>query len=83
MAATKKHTIPSGVLRYQEEYGCNRAEYITTIENEDIYSLSKVDDNGFPVPLGLPLFVLVKGDDCRVVDGEDGLELSRTLFADE
>lgn len=83
MVNSDKHKTPPAVLQYQKEYGCNHSEYIATLENEDVYSLSQIDDNGFPLPMGLPLFVLVKGNDCRVVSGEKALKLSDTLFVNE
>lgn len=83
MAKSGKHPIPAEVIRIQKEYGCNHSEYVATIENEDVYSLSRLDENGFPLPIGLPIFVLVKGDDCRVVDGNEGFELMDSLPEDE
>lgn len=73
------HKIPSEVIRYQNEYGFNRSEYVATVDNEKVFSLSRVDDNGFPVPMGLPLFVLVGGKGCRIVSGDEALKLSDTL----
>lgn len=83
MAVGGKHIIPSEVIQYQNEYGCNHSEYVATVENEKIYSLMQLDDNGFPIPMGLPLFVLVKENSCRIVSGEQALKLSDTLFVDE
>lgn len=83
MVNADKYIIPSRVVHFQKEYGCNHSEYVATVENGDVYSLSQIDNNGFPMPTGLPLFVLVKGNDCRVVSGENALELSDTLFVNE
>lgn len=83
MTRLDKHTIPSVVHRYQEKYGCNYCEYVANIENEDVYSISLVDNDGFALPTGLPIFILVKGDKGRVVSGEQALNLLDTLFVDE
>lgn len=83
MAKTGKHTIPAGVIHCQKECGCKYCEYVTTIEDEDIYLLSQTGDDEIPMPTGLPVFVLVKGDDCRVVSGHDALELLDILPEDE
>ena len=75
--------IPQKVLRIQKEYGCNTSEYVATTEKGDIYSLSKVDDSGMPVPIGLPLLVIMKDGESSVVSGVHGLELMGTLFGNE
>ena len=47
---TDKHTIPSEAVRYQKEYDCNHSEHVAAAEDEKVYSLLAVDDNGFPIP---------------------------------
>lgn len=79
----KKEQIPAEVTRYQNEYGFNTSELVTSNAQGDIYALSRVDSDGFVLPVGLPVFVIVKDGKARVKSGEAALKLSKTLFAEE
>lgn len=61
-----KNTIPPEVIRYQNEQGFNHSEYIATIGDEDVYSISLIDDDGFCIPTRLPTLILVSENGwCR------------------
>lgn len=79
----KKEQIPAEVTRYQKEYGFNTSELIASNAMGDIYALSCVDGNGFVLPTGLPVFVIMKDGRARVESGESALKLSKTLFTEE
>lgn len=73
------------ILAYAQRMGtaANHAELVAQTAAGDIYALSLEDDNGFPLPTGLPRFVISKGGNYKLVDGEAGLKLSRSLSLEE
>lgn len=75
--------IPAEVVRYQNENGCNTSELVASNAQGDIYALSRIESDGMPAPMGLPLFVIVKGGKAILVTGSDALKLTSTLFADK
>lgn len=78
-----KKCIPNEVARLQVECGCNRADFVATIDKGDVYELSLVDDKGMPSPIGLPLFVVCKQNNAFIVSGEKAFELADALFLDK
>lgn len=79
----KNNHIPAEVVRYQNENGCNTSELVASNAQGDIYALSRIDSDGMPVPIGLPLFVIVKNGKAILVTGSQALKLTSTLFADK
>lgn len=79
MAAEKQ------ILDFIKERGIavNHVEFIATIEGEDVYSGSLLDDDGFALPTGLPMIVLSKGDNLRLVKGDEALKLCDSLPDDK
>ncbi len=75
--------IPAEVVRYQNENGCNTSELVASNARGDIYALSCIDSDGMPVPIGLPLFVIVKNGKSILVAGSEAFKLSHTLFTDK
>ena len=75
--------IPAEVVRYQNENGCNTSELVASNAQGDIYALSCIDSDGMPLPIGLPLFVIVKNDKAILVTGSEAFKLSHTLFTDK
>lgn len=75
--------IPAEVVRYQNENGCNTSELVASNAQGDIYALSRIDGDGMPAPIGLPLFVIVKGGKAILIADAEALELTHTLFADK
>ncbi len=73
------------ILQYAQAQGTevNHAEKVATTSAGDIYALSFEDNEGFPMPTGLPRFVIAKGGKYKYVDGEDGLKLLRSLDLQE
>lgn len=56
-------------------YLANHVEKVATHNNEDVYALSLLDEYGNAIPTGLPVFVMVKYDKFRIVDGDNALSL--------
>jgi hypothetical protein len=75
--------IPAEVVRYQNENGCNTSELVASNAQGDIYALSRIDSDGMPEPIGLPLFVIVKNGKAILVTGSEAFKLSHTLFTDK
>ena len=75
--------IPAEVVRYQNENGCNTSELVASNAQGDIYALSCIDSDDMPVPIGLPLFVIVKNGKAILVTGSEAFKLSHTLFTDK
>ncbi len=73
------------ILDYANKMGtaANRAEKVATTTAGDVYALSLEDDNGFPLPTGLPRFVIDDAGKYELVDGEAGLKLLRSLGLEE
>jgi hypothetical protein len=69
------------VLAFAAKCGsaANAAENVGHIDTSDVYSVGTVDTDGFPLPTGLPRFVLVDGETFSFVDGEDALDLMSIL----
>ena len=81
--ANKNVNIPTEVTRYQNEYGFNTSELDASNAQGDFYALSQVDSDGFVVPTGLPVFVIMKNGRAQIVTDLQALKLSQTLFADK
>ena len=75
--------IPAEVVRYQNENGCNTSELVASNARGVFYALSCIDSDGMPVPIGLPLFVIVKNGKAILVAGSEAFKLSHTLFTDK
>lgn len=56
-------------------YLANHIEKVATYNNADVYALSLQDEQGEAMPTGLPVFVLVKYDEFRIVEADDALSL--------
>lgn len=75
--------IPRQVSVFANKNGFNSIVLSESSEQESIYSVGCIDENGFELPVGLPAFVLIDGHACRLIDGEEGLALSSRLFGNE
>ena len=53
-----------------EQYGCNNVELIAEKDGGKYYSLSRLDDDGTPMPIGLPIIILVKQSNATVLEGK-------------
>jgi hypothetical protein len=68
-------TIPAEVIKAAENDGCNSVSYCGTCQGEEVYSIGFVDSEGQPVPTGLPVFILYKDGNIRMVRGMETLYL--------
>lgn len=73
------------ILDYAQELGeaCNRAEYVATTDRGEVYGLSLVDADGFPLPVGLPRLVIANGDKYTLIRGDEALKLLDSLGLEE
>nr|DAW90328.1 MAG TPA: hypothetical protein [Bacteriophage sp.] len=75
--------IPKQVSELANRNGYNSVILSKHSQQESIYSVGCVDENGFDLPVGLPAFILFDGQSCSLVSGEEGLTLASQLFGDE
>ena len=64
---------------YQNGVGANEVEKIASTKDGDVFALSHVDANGFPLPVGLPNIVILKEDKLTLVSGSEALDLIELL----
>ena len=72
--------VPNHIKEIAYENGCNSVEFVKNINGIDYYSIGLLDDNGMFVPTGLPEFIVVNGDDIKIISGNEGLELCSILY---
>lgn len=57
--------IPKEVKAIADQECCNQIDYIGTIIvdaiSHEVYCISEIDENGLPVPVGLPVLILWNG----------------------
>lgn len=75
--------IPELVSELANRNGYNSVILAKRSQQERIYSVGCVDENGFDLPVGLPAFILFDGQSCSLVSGEEGLALASQLFSEE
>ncbi|MBD5194610.1 MAG: hypothetical protein HDS16_01215 [Bacteroides sp.] len=71
------------IFAQEQGEGCNRAEYVSTTTSGDVYALSFVDDDGFPLPMGLPRLVIAKGENYNLITGEKALKMLESFNLEE
>lgn len=73
------------ILDYVRQQGeaANHAEKVATIATGDVYSISLLDTDGFPMPVGLPRLVIANGKHYRLVTGEEALNLLASFDLEE
>ena len=64
---------------YQNGVGANEVEKIASTKDGDVFELSLVDANGFPLPVGFPNVVILKEDKLTLVSGSEALDLIERL----
>ena len=72
-------TIPKIVLQAAENEGFNRIGYVGTYKNSKVYQVGIVGSDGLPVPIGPPMFLLLKGDLVRYASVEESMDLCLRL----
>lgn len=83
MNEKETHIIPAIVTSYLHKFGCNHAQFITTNDDGDVYSLSQLDKNGNALPIGLPIFVILKDNDVTLRTGKQALKYMDSLLLDD
>lgn len=68
--------IPKIVLSEAEKHGLCEMEYIGEIDGTQVYGeVGEVDEDGFPIPTGLPCLILLKDGKTELVGGTEALRL--------
>lgn len=68
-------TIPEIISQKALEMGFNAIEYIGEREGAQAFSAGCIDNNGEPIPMGLPTVLLLKGNNVEAVTGLNALDL--------
>lgn len=73
------------ILEFARSKGetANHAERIGATAEGEVYALSLLDDAGMPMPVGLPVLVISKGEKCTLVTGDEALKLSGSFAFEE
>lgn len=73
------------ILEYARSKGetANHAEKIGVTAAGDVYALSLLDGEGMPMPIGLPMLVISKGENYTLITGGEALELLGSLGLEE
>lgn len=67
--------IPKIIEEEASKCGFNHIEFIKEYDGAKLYGASLLDENGLPVPMGLPTLFLLKGGNVSIRDGEEALAL--------
>ena len=67
--------IPDIVNKTAQNKGFNSVGYEGEIDGAKVYSVGIIDEEGTPVPLGMPTYLLLKDDEVNLVSGKDGFDL--------
>ena len=67
--------IPKNILDKAAEQGFNAIEFIGEREGAQAFSVGCVDEDGEPIPTGLPTVFLLKGDKVTMKNGLEALDL--------
>lgn len=67
--------IPEIVKDTAEYNGFNSISFAGTIDGCQVFSVGVKDENGTPIPLGMPTFIILKDNTTSVIGGPKGLEL--------
>ena len=60
-----------------KDLGFSDIAYIGLYKNKQVFSVGLIDNNGFPLPTGLPVLMLLFNGSIEIVDGENSFSLLR------
>lgn len=67
--------IPDIIKDIAANEGCNHVEFVATLDNKEVYSISEMGADGLFVPRGLPTLVLWDGNDYTTITGKESLDI--------
>ena len=67
--------IPDEVHRIADRECRNSIRYIGTLDGKEVYSLGKVDEDGIPMPTGMPHIVLWDGLKAELIVSQESLAI--------
>lgn len=65
----------SETKRLANDWGFNHIKYLGQYENYSVFVFSLVDDDGMPMPTGLPVICLEQDTSCRVISGDEAFDI--------
>lgn len=73
------------ILDYARQMGeaANHAEKIGTTADGEVYGLSLLDDDGLPMPTGLPRLVIAKEENYSLIFGDEALNILSSFDLEE
>lgn len=79
MARKDMKEIPKKVSEAADRMGCNSVEYVGVYKDAKVFGIGQVDEDGFPMPTGLPTLILWDGETAKIIGGEDSLLILSSL----
>ncbi len=78
-------SIETKIFDFAQKMGvaANSCELVATTASFCFYALSFVDNEGLPIPIGLPFVVKVEGEDFTLISGDEALNLLDSLGIEE
>lgn len=67
--------LPPLIIKLLEDSVFNNVEFIGKFGNEAVYSFSLISKEGIPMATGLPYLALVRGEEYRIICGEDSFKI--------
>ncbi len=71
--------IPKEVQIIAEREACNAIDFCGIDDGWEVYGIGEVGEDGSIIPTGLPVLVLWKDGEIKIVSGEDSLRLLSRL----
>ena len=71
----KEINLPPLIAKILEDSVFNNAELIGKYSDEAVYSFSLISKEGIPMATGLPYLALVRGEEYRIICGEDSFKI--------
>ncbi len=77
--------IETKILNFSKKMGvaANSCKLIATTAVSRFYTLGFGDEDGLPIPTGLPLIVKVEGENLTLISGDEALNLLDSLGIEE
>lgn len=69
----EKNDIPTIIRECAYDNGFNAIEYQGKAEGAEVYSVGCVDEDGEPMPTGMPTLLLLKSDKIEMMNGFESL----------
>lgn len=71
--------IPDIVKKTAEENGFNCVSYAGVLDTSQVFSVGVIDEEGNPIPMGMPTFIILKDNKPKMISGYKGLDILISL----